>query len=255
MSYLKSFMASQKEEQYGRLMHDDEESESSDKIPLPRPRGRGRISSLSCLIVSNIVLVLVVLGLLARNYHQTSESTISIPYTGVSPAQLLQNQIGVASHVVQTYRFYEENIDDMDFLKGDPYWSALFPKGDGQVLLEDEIVESYKLPPSIRIPAKQNLTAYFMAGYHSLHCIAGIRQVLGQFMAAHITGGDYNITEHKWQHTVHCLADLRQVLFCNFDETLLAFEEHIHPGYHQQKVCKNMAPIDEWLEYNYIGKF
>jgi hypothetical protein len=74
-------------------------------------------------------------------------------------------------------------------------------------------------------------------------------------MAAHIIGEQYNITQHDWLHTVHCVADLRQVLFCNFDETLMPYEETVHPGYHQQKVCKNMRPIDEWLEYNYEGKF
>lgn len=74
-------------------------------------------------------------------------------------------------------------------------------------------------------------------------------------MAAHMVGEQYDITDHKWLHTVHCLADLRQVLFCNFDETLLNFEAKIHPGYHQEKVCKDLRPIDEWLEYNYEGKF
>jgi hypothetical protein len=79
--------------------------------------------------------------------------------------------------------------------------------------------------------------------------------VLGKFMEAHSKGEQYDITEHKWQHTMHCLSDMRQVLFCNFDEHLLTFEGTIHPGYHQKKVCKNMQPINEWLEYNYEGKF
>jgi hypothetical protein len=74
-------------------------------------------------------------------------------------------------------------------------------------------------------------------------------------MAAHKIGEQYDIPEDKWIHTLHCLADLRQLVFCNFDETLLAFEGDIHPGYHQKKVCKDMRPINEWLEYNYEGRF
>ncbi|KAH6647200.1 hypothetical protein BKA67DRAFT_663539 [Truncatella angustata] len=246
-------MASQKEDQYGRLMHDEEHSENVDKELYPR--FQWKISPVICLLISNTFLALVIVGLLARLSYQPTASTTSIPYTGVGPVQLLEDQLGVVSNVIQTYRFAEDNLDDLDFRKGDPYWRALFPKGEGQVYLEDEVIASYKLPPSMRNPAKGNLTAYLMAGYHSLHCIGSIRQSLGRFMAAHIIGEQYDITQHDWLHTVHCVADLRQVLLCNFDETLMPYQATIHPGYHQKKVCKNMRPIDEWLEYNYEGKF
>ena len=58
--------------------------------------------------------------------------------------------------------------------------------------------------------------------------------------------------DKRWLHTKHCLADLRQYIMCNFDETLLFAEDLIHhPGIEQLKLCKQMGPIDEWLEENY----
>jgi hypothetical protein len=127
MSYFKSIMASRKEGQYGRLMHDDEESENSDKDIQPGFQRKRKISFLSCLLVSNTVLALIVVVLFARTFSQPSVSTISIPYTGIGSAQRLEDQFRMESKVVQTYRFYEENLDDFDMSKGDPYWAALFP--------------------------------------------------------------------------------------------------------------------------------
>jgi hypothetical protein len=126
MSYFKSIMASRKEGQYGPLMHDDADSEKAhNDIP---PGFRGKFSSLSCLLISNTILVLVVLGLLARNFYQPlAPATSPIPYTGVGAVQLLEDQLGVASNVIQTYRFFEDKLDDFDFKKGDPHWRALFP--------------------------------------------------------------------------------------------------------------------------------
>lgn len=74
-------------------------------------------------------------------------------------------------------------------------------------------------------------------------------------MEAHKVGGQYDIPDEIWEHTVHCLSDLRQVLLCNIDETLLVISDVIHPGYLQKKVCKDLDPIVEWLEYNFEGKF
>lgn len=118
-------MTSEKDDQYGRLMHDDEDSETAEKDI--HPRFQRKTSSLSFLLISNTLLALVVLGLLARTFFHPSLSTPSLPYTGVGQAQLLEDQLGVHSKVVKTYRFYEENLDDLDFRKGDPFWEALFP--------------------------------------------------------------------------------------------------------------------------------
>ncbi|KAK5997610.1 hypothetical protein PT974_02974 [Cladobotryum mycophilum] len=235
-------MASRKEGQYDRLRNDDEDTENADMHF--HPGFHGRISSLSCLLISNTILALVIVGLLVRSSYQPPASTASIPYTGVGSVQLLEDQLGLASNVIKTYRFFEDNLDDFDFRKGDPYWSDLFPKGGGQVFLDDEVVAAYKLPPSLRSPTKGNYTAYMMAGYHSMHCLTGLRQVIGKFMAAHKIGEQYDISENKWRHTVHCLADLRQLVLCNLDETLFVFEEgYIHPGYHQKKMLDHLAPV------------
>ncbi|KAM0817741.1 hypothetical protein AB5N19_03548 [Seiridium cardinale] len=143
---------------------------------------------------------------------------------------------------------------------GDP--SRLFKRfltfradGGGQVYLEDEVVASYKLAPTLRYPAKGNLSTYFMAGFHSLHCLSSVRSVVGNFMAKHKVGGQYDIPEIMWEHTANCLADIRQALLCNLDETLLVVSDTIHPGYHQNKVCKDLGPVHEWLEWNFNRKF
>ncbi|KAG6041160.1 hypothetical protein E4U41_005798 [Claviceps citrina] len=247
-------MANQKQGPYDVLTQDDENGD--DGFTHVHPKSRGKVSSLSCLIVSNTILAILAVGLFVRLSYQSSASTTSMHYTGVGAAQLLQDQLGLASNIIKTYRFFEEDLDDDDFRKGDPYWRALFPKGGGQVFLDDEVVAVYKLPPSLRNPAKGNYTAYMMAGYHSLHCLTGLREVIGKFMAAHKIGEQYDIAEEKWRHTVHCLADLRQLILCNLDETLFIIPEgYIHPGLHQKKVCKDPRPIIEWLEYNYEGRF
>lgn len=117
-------MASRKEGQYGRLTH-DEEGESAD---IQVHTGfHGKISSLGCLLISNTILALVIVGLLVRFSYQPSASTTLIPYTGVGSVQLLEDQLGLSSNVVQTYRFFEDKLDDQDFKKADPYWRALFP--------------------------------------------------------------------------------------------------------------------------------
>lgn len=74
-------------------------------------------------------------------------------------------------------------------------------------------------------------------------------------MEAHLKGEQYDVPPRKWLHSVHCLSDLRQVVLCNLDETLFTFTEDIHPGFHQPKVCKDLRPIDAWLEWNYEGKY
>jgi hypothetical protein len=74
-------------------------------------------------------------------------------------------------------------------------------------------------------------------------------------MEAHKVGGQYDIPGPVWEHTLHCLADIRQALLCNLDETLLVISATIHPGYHQNKVCKDLGPVFEWLEWNFEGKF
>lgn len=39
---------------------------------------------------------------------------------------------------------------------------------------------------------------------------------------------------------------------CHFDETLLVAKDLIHhPGQEQLKMCKQIDPINEWLEENY----
>jgi hypothetical protein len=64
-------------------------------------------------------------------------------------------------------------------------------------------------------------------------------------------GKEYDINR-RWLHTKHCLADLRQYIMCHFDETLLVAEDLIHhPGHEQLKLCKQIDPINSWLEENY----
>ncbi|KAL7928723.1 hypothetical protein V8C35DRAFT_317364 [Trichoderma chlorosporum] len=252
----KSIMASRKEGEYDPLTEDDQDRESADIHVRPRIKSKSKLSTLGCLIVSNTLLALVIVGLLVRNSHQLRKSSSPIPYTGVSTERLLEEQLGLASSVVKTYMFAEEGLDDFDFMKGDPFWAALFPKGGGQVFLDDETVAAYKLPPVLRNPAKGNYSAYMMAGYHSLHCVTGLRQVIGRFVAAHRVGEQYEMPQKTWLHTIHCLADLRQLVLCNIDETLMSIEdETVHPGYHQKKICKDDRPIVEWIEWNYEGKF
>lgn len=137
-SFFKSTMASEKDDQYGRLMHDDDSETSEKDLP---PRFQRKPSYVSCLLISNILLALVVVALSARSFYRPSASTPALPYTGVSTNQLLQDQLGVHSSVVQTYRFFEENLDDMDFSKGDPYWEALFPSKTDQTWQELWIID------------------------------------------------------------------------------------------------------------------
>jgi hypothetical protein len=125
MFSFKSILTSRKDDQYGRLIQDDNNIENVDKDQFTRYHRK--ISPLDYLLISNIFLALVIVGLLARISFQHSTSTTSIPYTGVGPVQLLEDQLGVTSTVIKTYRFAEDNLDDLDFRKGDPYWRALFP--------------------------------------------------------------------------------------------------------------------------------
>lgn len=180
-------MTSQKERLYGSLSQDGD-SEDADNV---YPGTHGRSFLLRSLLVLNTILALVVVGLVARILSQFHETTPT-HYDGVGSVQLLDDQRGFTSKVIKTYRFFEENLDDYDFGKGDPYWAALFPcksgartkspgrvltvnaAGGGQLLLDDDVVASYKLPNSLRVPEKGNHSAYMMAGYHSLHCLVSL---------------------------------------------------------------------------------
>ncbi|KAK4063528.1 uncharacterized protein Triagg1_9405 [Trichoderma aggressivum f. europaeum] len=186
MTYFKSFKTSKKGDEYGRLTHDDEDGENAD-IHV-NPGSHRKTSTLTWLLVSNSILALAVVGLSARIFSQPLASTTSTHYSGVGPVQLLEDQLGIVSTVIETYQFFDDDLDPYDFSKGDPYWASLFPKGGGQCFLDDEVVASYKLPPSLRHPGKGNFTGYEMAGYHSLHCLDwGAIRYNGPSMDAYFT--------------------------------------------------------------------
>lgn len=126
MSFFKSIITGQKERHYGRLIQDEDGEKADVHV---HPGVLGRSSLLSWSLISNTILGLVVVGLLARMLSQPAVSTVntSTHYHGVGPVQLLEDQRGVTSKVIKTYRFFEDNLDDEDFGKGDPYWAALFP--------------------------------------------------------------------------------------------------------------------------------
>jgi hypothetical protein len=126
ISYLNSIMGSQKWHQYGRLTQ-DEASEKVDELENPRVFRGGFILCWS--LMSNTIFALLVIVLLARTSSQPTISTANMSgrYSGVGPVQLLQDQRGLTSKVIKTYRFFEDELDGEDFAKGDPYWAALFP--------------------------------------------------------------------------------------------------------------------------------
>ncbi|KAH8886212.1 hypothetical protein GQ53DRAFT_828214 [Thozetella sp. PMI_491] len=250
MTWFKSTLASQKERLYNPLT-EDRESDDENYVP-PRIPNK---SPLTWSFVLNFILALLVVGLTTRILSQPTGSPAVSRVDDVLPFSIRDDYYGISSKVLKTYSFLEDDFDDDNFTKSDPYWEALFPLGGGQLLLEDQVVAAYKLPPTLRVPEKGNQSAYMIAGYHSLHCVTAIRTMLAKFMEAHRTGTKLDMTDDWWEHTMHCLADLRQLVLCSMDETLYVISDVIHPGYHQKKVCKDLGPIDKWLEYNFEGKF
>ena len=118
-------MASVEKGQYDRLIQDGN-CEDADQA---YSGAHGKRSLPSWLLALNAILALAVVGLAAHilSRPQPHRSTALTDYHGVGPVRLLEDQHGFTSKVVKTYQFYEDNLDDFDFSKGDPYWAALFP--------------------------------------------------------------------------------------------------------------------------------
>ncbi|KAH8803008.1 hypothetical protein F5884DRAFT_756310 [Xylogone sp. PMI_703] len=210
-------------------------------------------------LLVNFALTLGVIGLGASFLWQNYKSTSAVYNNEILSSQLLEKQYGVSIKIPKTYEFFQNDFDPDDFKKGDPYWEALFPndpdterRGNGVVFLSDELVEAYRLPPAARHPQRGNRSVYEIAGYHSLHCLSAVRATTNRLLKAQETSQPYIMDHTRWNHIKHCIGDLRQYLLCNFDETLLVGHDSIHPGKDQTKLCRDLGPINKWIEGHYI---
>lgn len=81
---------------------------------------------------------------------------------------------------------------------------------------------------------------------------SAVRATISKLLRAQETSEPYIMDHSTWNHIKHCIGDARQALLCHFDETLLIGHDLIHPGKDQTKLCKDLAPINKWVEDHYI---
>ncbi|KAI0179376.1 hypothetical protein GGR52DRAFT_535942 [Hypoxylon sp. FL1284] len=140
----------------------------------------------------------------------------------------------------------------------DRKWEGVFPYGGGRVALSQDIVRELSLPASAPAAQDPEKSVYQIAGYHQLHCLDKIRDVLHDISdlqggALLKDGAEPYLNGTNWDHVLHCVEALRQGLVCRIDETLLPVKETWPPigdGSGVQRICKNVSTLRDWAEKN-----
>ncbi|XXH04030.1 hypothetical protein Hte_010441 [Hypoxylon texense] len=160
----------------------------------------------------------------------------------------------------------------------DQKWEGLFPRmynplisssmgfeakknslegGGGRVALSQDTVGRLSLPTSVPAAQDPEKRVYQIAGYHQLHCLDKIRDVLHDIsdLQNGIVREDAMpyLNGSNWDHVLHCVEGVRQGLVCRIDETLLPVKETWPPigdGSSQQRTCKNAPALRDWAERN-----
>ncbi|KAI1778042.1 hypothetical protein F4818DRAFT_438219 [Hypoxylon cercidicola] len=172
--------------------------------------------------------------------------------------QAVDNYYG-ARDIQTTFHFDWVNLQpgDNETRYADQKWEALFPRGGGRVALSQDIVGKLSLPASVAATHDPEKRVYQIAGYHQLHCLDKIRDVLHNI--SDLQNGVFRddakpyLNGSNWDHVLHCIEGVRQGLVCRIDETLLPVKETWPPigdGSGQQRTCKNAPALRDWAERN-----
>ncbi|KAL8688493.1 MAG: hypothetical protein Q9218_005612 [Villophora microphyllina] len=93
----------------------------------------------------------------------------------------------------------------------DRSWDAI-SIDNGTVALDDSYVKEMELPMSQRFPWDEGKGLYLLNGFHSLHCLKTVRQLVLEF--------DRGLDQSEpTEHILHCLDALRQDIICYADDT------------------------------------
>ncbi|KAI1379816.1 hypothetical protein F4677DRAFT_407723 [Hypoxylon crocopeplum] len=172
--------------------------------------------------------------------------------------QPIQNYYG-ARDIQTTFHFDWVNLQpgEDESRYADAKWEELFPSGGGRVALSQDIVEKLSLPASVPAAQDPEKRIYQIAGYHQLHCLDKIRDVLYDVsdLQKGIVRDDANpyLNGSNWDHVLHCVEGVRQGLACRIDESLLPVKETWPPigdGSGQLRTCKNASALRHWAERN-----
>ncbi|KAI4244324.1 MAG: hypothetical protein L6R40_003050 [Gallowayella cf. fulva] len=114
---------------------------------------------------------------------------------------------------------------------------------NGTVALDDSYAASLGLPLSQRFPWDQDKGLYLLNGYHSLHCLKTIRQVVLEF--------DRGVERSEpTGHVLHCLDALRQDVLCYADDTprYTGFQPAGRSGTGQTRQCRDWNKLEAWAQ-------
>ncbi|KID94013.1 hypothetical protein MAJ_10007, partial [Metarhizium majus ARSEF 297] len=95
----------------------------------------------------------------------------------------------------------------------DPMWDS--PEYDwylGWVALQNDVAQSKGLPTAMHWPWDSSRSIYILHGFHSLHCVFLLRDVIMQYH-------DNKTQTWPYGHVTHCLHVLREDVMCAADDT------------------------------------
>lgn len=137
-------------------------------------------------------------------------------------------------------------------MHNDSLWQAPEMHGGvGMVALSKTWAKSQGLPSAQSWPWDYSKGIYLVNGFHTLHCVARLRQSVLQAYA----GDDQTSSEH---HLLHCLDVLREDIMCQADDSLRytgrlhAQSEAIipHSGIGQERMCRDWGKLRDWTQEN-----
>ncbi|KFG85751.1 hypothetical protein MANI_114555 [Metarhizium anisopliae] len=135
--------------------------------------------------------------------------------TAVSTALLLTRQR--CSLASSSFFDLETNvpvpISHDDHTIEDPMWDS--PEYDwylGWVALQNDVAQSKGLPTAMHWPWDSSRSIYILHGFHSLHCVFLLRDVIMQYH-------DNKTQTWPYEHVTHCLHVLREDVICAADDT------------------------------------